>query len=225
MFYSHLYTVKPVLSDHSKIDKTKILKTNGSLMKVESIAVCSLGAFCNTFDLYEAIIGIENNQFLCSFWVAAWDRFYCIWYHKPKSAKRDTPWPFDDVHICQWCHYIACDIGQVTLYKKMKFVKYVRFFSDHFRAYCISCVNVIVINIGVARTLEKFTTSKGDYWLKQCCFQLCPFSKWERLLKERICSQGERILSFTSSSLWYDESLLPDLMTSLKCYYLYYARV
>ena len=35
------HTVKPVLSDHSKIDKTKILMTNGSLMKVESIAECS----------------------------------------------------------------------------------------------------------------------------------------------------------------------------------------
>ena len=35
-----------------KIDKTKVLKTNGSLMKVESIAECSLGAFCNTFDLH-----------------------------------------------------------------------------------------------------------------------------------------------------------------------------
>ena len=34
-------TVKPVLSDHSKIEKTKILMTNGSLMKVESIAECS----------------------------------------------------------------------------------------------------------------------------------------------------------------------------------------
>ena len=32
--------VKPVLSGHSKIDKTKVLKTNGSLMKVESIAEC-----------------------------------------------------------------------------------------------------------------------------------------------------------------------------------------
>ena len=31
-------TVKPVLSGHSKIDKTKVLKTNGSLMKVKSIA-------------------------------------------------------------------------------------------------------------------------------------------------------------------------------------------
>ena len=39
--YSHLsYTVKPVLSSHSKIDKTKDLKTDGSLMKVESIAEC-----------------------------------------------------------------------------------------------------------------------------------------------------------------------------------------
>ena len=41
------------LSGHSKIDKTKILKTTGSLMKVESIAECSLGAFCNTYDLYK----------------------------------------------------------------------------------------------------------------------------------------------------------------------------
>ena len=46
------HTVKPVLSGHTKIDKTKVLKTNGSLMKVESIAECSLGAFCNTFDLH-----------------------------------------------------------------------------------------------------------------------------------------------------------------------------
>ena len=32
-------TVKPVLSGHSKIDITKVLKLNGSLMKVESIAI------------------------------------------------------------------------------------------------------------------------------------------------------------------------------------------
>ena len=37
----NLNTVKSVLSSHSKIDKTKVLKTNGSLMKVESIAECS----------------------------------------------------------------------------------------------------------------------------------------------------------------------------------------
>ena len=34
-------TVTPVLNGHSKIDKTKILMTNGSLMKVESIAECT----------------------------------------------------------------------------------------------------------------------------------------------------------------------------------------
>ena len=34
-------TVKPVLSSHSKIDKTKVLKTGGSLVQVESIAECS----------------------------------------------------------------------------------------------------------------------------------------------------------------------------------------
>ena len=36
-----VYTVKPVISGHSKIEKTKILMTNGSWMKVESIAECS----------------------------------------------------------------------------------------------------------------------------------------------------------------------------------------
>ena len=45
-------TVKPVLSGHSKIDKTKVLKTNGSLMTVQNIAECSLGAFYNSFDLH-----------------------------------------------------------------------------------------------------------------------------------------------------------------------------
>ena len=41
-------TVKPV----SKIDRLKVLKTNGSLMKVGSIEECFLGAFCNTFALH-----------------------------------------------------------------------------------------------------------------------------------------------------------------------------
>ena len=37
-----VYTVKHVLRGHSKIDKTKIVMTNGSLMKVESIAAILL---------------------------------------------------------------------------------------------------------------------------------------------------------------------------------------
>ena len=60
------FTVKPVLSGHSKMDKTKVLKTNGSLMKVERTAECSLGAFCNAFDLHKVIIGLEN-QYLVFF--------------------------------------------------------------------------------------------------------------------------------------------------------------
>ena len=52
--------MKPVLSGNSQIDKTKVFKTNCSLMKVESIAECSLGAFCNTFNLYWAIIGLKT---------------------------------------------------------------------------------------------------------------------------------------------------------------------
>ena len=42
---------EPVSSGHSKIGKTKVLKTGGSLEQVESIAECSDRAFCNTFDL------------------------------------------------------------------------------------------------------------------------------------------------------------------------------
>ena len=41
-------TVKPVLSRHSKIDKTKVLKTNVSIMNVVSISECAKRAFCNT---------------------------------------------------------------------------------------------------------------------------------------------------------------------------------
>ena len=55
-------TVKPVLSGHSKIDKTKILLTKSSLMKVESIAECSHSAIVLTcikqqFDL-KTIFGL-----------------------------------------------------------------------------------------------------------------------------------------------------------------------
>ena len=39
-----------LLSDHSKLDKTKVLKPCGSLMQVKRTAECSTGALCNTFD-------------------------------------------------------------------------------------------------------------------------------------------------------------------------------
>ena len=37
--------------------------TTDSLMKVENIAECSLckGAFCNTFDLHQVIISLQNH--------------------------------------------------------------------------------------------------------------------------------------------------------------------
>ena len=77
-----MYTVKPVLSGHSKIDKTKILMTNGSLMKVEVLQNAPLGgAFCSIFDLHLAIIGLEN-QFFDFLRVAVLDSFYCILYAK-----------------------------------------------------------------------------------------------------------------------------------------------
>ena len=42
-------TVKLVLSGHSKIDKTKVLKRNGIFMKVEGIAECSKGSILQYF--------------------------------------------------------------------------------------------------------------------------------------------------------------------------------
>ena len=42
-------TVKPALSGHLKIDKTKVLMENGSLMKVKSIAECSLCSILQYF--------------------------------------------------------------------------------------------------------------------------------------------------------------------------------
>ena len=43
-----MYSVKPVLSHHSKRRPTLVLKTDYRLMQVKSIAECSHGAFCNT---------------------------------------------------------------------------------------------------------------------------------------------------------------------------------
>ena len=51
-FLDYNNTVKPVLSKHSKIDKTKVSKPCGILMQVKSTAECSMGAFFNTFDLH-----------------------------------------------------------------------------------------------------------------------------------------------------------------------------
>ena len=93
-------TVKPVISCHSKIEK-KVLKTNGSLMKVESIAECSLGAFCNTFDLHSAIIGLENQFllfFLCDrlrqvvLYLLSTPLFpTLIWLHRTRSVNSPSP--------------------------------------------------------------------------------------------------------------------------------------
>ena len=48
---------------------------HGSLMQVKVLQNAPLGAFCNTFDLHLAIIGLEN-KFLVYLRVAILDRFY-----------------------------------------------------------------------------------------------------------------------------------------------------
>ena len=74
---------------------------------------------------------------------------------------------------------------------------------------------------GVARTLKKSPHIKGRLLYQSVILfnRVASFFKWELLLKGRICSQRERIVSFKSSSLWYDKSLLPHWVTSLECYF------
>ena len=57
----HQYEDESTVS-HSKIDKTKVFMTIGSLMKVISITECSPWSILQyTFDLHYAIIGLENH--------------------------------------------------------------------------------------------------------------------------------------------------------------------
>ena len=51
-YKENLLYSKTCVKQPLKKAQTNILMINGSLMEVESIAECSLGAFCNTFDLH-----------------------------------------------------------------------------------------------------------------------------------------------------------------------------
>ena len=72
----------------------------------------------------------------------------------------------------------------------------------------------------VARTLIKITHIKGRLLDQAVIFFNCiPFQNGNL-----SCSQeGAKSFFLKSSSLWYGKSLLPHLVTSLECYYLYYA--
>ena len=61
---------------------------------------------------------------------------------------------------------------------------------------------------GVAKKLIKLHTSKRDHWIELWLSSIVSFFKWKLLLKERICSQRERILSFKISSLWKENHYL-----------------
>ena len=54
-------TEEPVLGGHSKVDKTRILMANDSLMKVESIAECLLEHSLQYFDLHYVVICREKQ--------------------------------------------------------------------------------------------------------------------------------------------------------------------
>ena len=104
------------------------------------------------------------------------------------------------------------------------------FFVQRFMHFCIPstrchkgiCSCKFTLSNGVAECRKSYAHQRETFVSSNDSLQLHPFSKWELLLKERICSQRERILSFKSSSLRYGILLLPHKVSSLECYYLYY---
>ena len=79
-------TVKPDLSSRSKIDKTKIFMTNGSLMKVESVAECS------------------HRSILQYFWPGLSDN-----WSKNQTLNLFFEWPFKTGFTVPYC-----DLSQLT---------------------------------------------------------------------------------------------------------------
>ena len=65
----NIFTVKPVLSGHSKGRPKLVFKTDYRLMQVKSIAECSKRAFCNTFDPHKLPFVLKT--IVLSFRVAA----------------------------------------------------------------------------------------------------------------------------------------------------------
>ena len=81
--FSHIlgYTVKSVKNCHSKIEKTKSLMTNGSLMKVESIAECSPWSILQYF--WPALSDNWScKPIFCGF---ESDRFSQVWLYMVRS--------------------------------------------------------------------------------------------------------------------------------------------
>ena len=117
------YTVKPVLSCHSKIDKTKMLMTNGSLMKVESIAECSPWSILQYF--WPALsddLSWKNNFGLLFEWPLKIG-FIVV----NKAYRKEVSEPCPEHHSSHWIvciadqcnHNLACDIVPQT--KSQKF--------------------------------------------------------------------------------------------------------
>ena len=85
-----LYTVKPVLNGHSKIDKSKILMTNGSKMKVESIAECSPWSILQYF-----LPALSDNWF----WKSIFGLFESGRFRQVCMSQCTTKWPMHPAKI------------------------------------------------------------------------------------------------------------------------------
>ena len=93
---------------------------------------------------------------------------------------------------------IAVDMGR----KATKTNKQTKLYTKYEPLISYQQSGVVLVEIAMAQPQRwKRYAHKGDYSIKQIFSSVCPFSKWELLLKERISSQRERILFFMSSSL------------------------
>ena len=106
--------VKTCVNGHSKIDKIKILMTNGSWMKVESIAQCTLRPALSDNWSWKSICGLFKsghftvllNPFLMARWMKLWQNFKMMpvlkplwkqsthktWLHLPQNLYLNHPW-------------------------------------------------------------------------------------------------------------------------------------
>ena len=141
--------------------------------------------------------------------------------------------------VVNWLSHMRRLVGEFAtrIYDKFQNIMYwLTSHSDGFastlmrRCFDIMCLPMKIVCI-LANSADQLRSQNADAHQRETSgassdsHQLRPFSNWELLVKERICSQRERVLSFKSSSFWYGKSLLPHKVTSLECYYFYYARV
>ena len=147
-------------------------------MQVKSIAECSLGAFCNTFELHLAT-NLSLRHLLCLFLSGQIRQVLLYLCHS--------------VFACAWI--IFYHGGQQSVY--LFYTTYISVYLAHYEIF-----RAKLVSNGVAKTLKKLRTSRESTISSIGFLQLCPFSNWNFSQRKELAPRGGggRILSFKSSS-------------------------